>query len=594
MSYAGRLNIVSIAAECEPFTGRRGIGRVVRKLAEAMAKAASYKHHGGPACLRVIIPRHQSGDIDYHAFEPYTTIQVTSEAWGVQDVQVFWAEGGLSNLQFFAIDCGPAFNLGSVPGAHQQMGGRSMAIKYAFFCMACVRLMQQWWEDPAQTGKTWPIDVIHLHDWPAGLVAALIEKGHSAAGWWPMWDDTKIWWTCHDSPDEGEQGHFDSRSCGWSPQEFANLVGLLPRAVQRAYPNILLDPDTFSFQAAAINYAWRGGRGCGINALSSTHAYDLAHSACGGRAQRLLEGAPDDRVLTGILNGIDLDEYHPGNPRSPGPPLTPEDGSVTVIDQKHNRQQTGLAALLRDQVRGFAPETAARVGAEFDVADDDFLLVAPHAITEQAGLDLFAHESVADALLDAHPSLKVIFAGDAGDSNSPWARPVSELADRRPDRVLYIQCSDDDLDDLESLLLTYADALLMPSRWEPCGVTQMAAMRYCCVPLAHRTGGLKDTIIDVRDWRGKQLDPEGATGFLFEVDLAYDRGNQQLQQQFDSRAREALLKRAGDMLECYAAYRGGSSDPWPTMMDNAYTWASRNLSWQARASEYLNRFRACR
>ena len=216
----------------------------------------------------------------------------------------------------------------------------------------------------------------------------------------------------------------------------------------------------------------------------------------------------------------------------------------------------------------------------FAVGDEDLLLVATHRVTWQKGLDLFAHPEVADALLEEDPELRVIVAGVPNRPDDEHSRALAELARRRPERVLYVPWW---RDELERLLLRYADVLLMPSRYEPCGLAQMKAMRYFCVPLAHATGGLADTIGDVRDWEAG-LSPTDATGFLFGVEPGHDAPD------FDDQARGALRERMSEMLACHQAFRDWGHPAWPALARNGYDRASREFSWEARAHEHLKQF----
>jgi glycogen synthase len=241
----------------------------------------------------------------------------------------------------------------------------------------------------------------------------------------------------------------------------------------------------------------------------------------------------------------------------------------------------GFCALLDGAIR--------QIDTGFNVADDDFLLVATHGVTEQKGLDLFADESVADVLFDSYAQLKVVLAGAPNDPANEHSQGLLELTRRRPERALYIPWW---TPELERFLLRYADALLMPSRWEPCGTTQMVAMRYYCVPLAHKTGGLADTITSVTECAAHGPDPPEANGFLFDVSVAFKHPD------FDTMAKGALRERAEAMLQCYSEAQA----VWAAVVRNGYDRASGSpngckpsgLSWEVSAREYAERFRDLR
>jgi starch synthase len=164
-------------------------------------------------------------------------------------------------------------------------------------------------------------------------------------------------------------------------------------------------------------------------------------------------------------------------------------------------------------------------------------------LAQQKGFDL-----VLEADLLSRSDAQFVFLGEG---EARYERALADLAAAAPGRaVLRLDFSDD----LEHRVLGGADALLMPSFYEPCGLTQMRAQRYGTIPIARRIGGLADTIED------------GVTGFLF-----------------NDYSREALVAGVHRAVERYA-----EPDSWTEMMRRAMR---RDFGWPRVADEYISLYR---
>lgn len=167
-------------------------------------------------------------------------------------------------------------------------------------------------------------------------------------------------------------------------------------------------------------------------------------------------------ALTGILNGIDTEVWDPAND-----PLIAATFDVSSLDTRGANR----AALLR------------RVG----FADDDVALAAVVTrLTHQKGVDLL--EPLVPLLAQIPMRLAVLGSGDAG-----LGAHLHHLADAYPDSFAFVDGYDEAL---SHLMFAGADLYLMPSRFEPCGLTQMQAMRYGAIPVVTAVGGLVDTVSD--------------------------------------------------------------------------------------------------
>ncbi|MDJ0729153.1 MAG: glycogen synthase GlgA [Crocosphaera sp.] len=212
--------------------------------------------------------------------------------------------------------------------------------------------------------------------------------------------------------------------------------------------------DGDNSMAAGIKFAGR------ITTVSPTYAQQIQTPAYGERLDGLLSHF--NHNLVGILNGIDMELYNPAKDQFIYQSFTP----YTLEKRKANKvglqEETGL-----------------------EINKDAFLMGMVTRLVEQKGIDLILQ--VLDRFL-AHTDaqLVVLGSGDHYYENQLW-----QLSARYPGRVS-VQILYNDV--LSRRIFAGSDVFLMPSRFEPCGISQLFAMRYGCVPIVRRTGGLGDTV----------------------------------------------------------------------------------------------------
>lgn len=206
--------------------------------------------------------------------------------------------------------------------------------------------------------------------------------------------------------------------------------------------------------------------------VSPTYAQEIQTEEYGAGLDGLLRFR--SRVLHGILNGIDQDAW---NPETDGA-LYANYGYATLAGKAENK--TCLTS-------------------DLQMSSDAPLCVVISRLAHQKGIDLIAR--ALPALLDAGVNLVVL-----GDGDKTLVAQFAEVAHRLPDRVAAFFRFDDQL---ARRLYGAADFLLMPSRYEPCGLGQMIAQRYGTLPVVRATGGLVDTVRD------------GQTGFMFSEATPY-------------------------------------------------------------------------
>ena len=299
----------------------------------------------------------------------------------------------------------------------------------------------------------WTPDVLHAHDWHAAMACAYAacHPGTRAA----------TVYTIHNLAFQGlfAEGDF-------------HLLGLPSRLM---VPGGLEFHGQLSFMKAGLKYADR------ITTVSPNYAREIATDAFGCGLDGVIRARGAD--VSGILNGVDGAVWNPAGDALIAAPYSASALGGKALCKAALQQELGLA------VDAEAP-----------------LFVVVSRLTAQKGLDL---------LLDALPALlDSPVAGGAqlaveGNGEPALEAAFARAATAHPGRVAVRLVYDEAL---AHRMIAGADALLVPSRFEPCGLTQLYALRYGAVPVVRRVGGLADTVVDA----GAAAVKAGqATGFMF-------------------------------------------------------------------------------
>lgn len=296
---------------------------------------------------------------------------------------------------------------------------------------------------------SWRPDLVHVHDWQAALTPVYLK--YSPAG--PTMPSVI---TIHNIAFQGQ----------YSSAIFPSLS--LPQGAF-AVDSIEYYGDV-GYLKGGLRTAWA------LTTVSPTYAEEIQEPQFGMGLEGLVRERVDD--LVGIVNGIDDDIWNPQ-------------------DDKHISAHYGMGSLKK------RAENRAALAARFGLIPGDgpiFCVIS--RLTWQKGIDLIL-EAV-DFILENGGSLAVLGSGD----------PVLELglkdaAARYPGRVSVIFGYDEPL---SHLMQAGSDAILIPSRFEPCGLTQLYGLRYGCIPIVGHTGGLADTVIDAN---GAAVAAKVATGIEF-------------------------------------------------------------------------------
>jgi starch synthase len=352
----------------------------------------------------------------------------------------------------------------------------------------------------------WRPDILHGHDWHTGLAPAYLAARPPAEGHVPTV------FTVH------------------------NLAyrGPFPGAV---FPELALPPEFFSidgveffgtvsFIKAGLFYSDR------LTTVSPTYAREIQAPAFGWGLDGLLRARAN--VLTGILNGVDPRFWDPRHDTNLPQTYGTEDAAAG--------KRAAKAALQR------------RLGLE--PIESAPLFGAVSRLTPQKGLDLVL-AGLPD-LLAGGGQLALLGSGD-GDLEQAFAAAAERYRGRIGAAIGYDES-------LAHLIIGGSDVILVPSRFEPCGLTQLYALRYGALPLVRRVGGLADTVVDAT---ATSLAEGVATGFAFDDDSL-----------------SALMSAIGRAI---ALFR--EPEIWQSMMRRAMT---RDFSWAAAARQYAAVYRTLR
>lgn len=305
-------------------------------------------------------------------------------------------------------------------------------------------------------------EIIHCHDWQTGLIPAMYFDLYAPLGW----DDSRVVFTIHNTECQGK--------C-WYGDKLLAMVQMDCGAY--------FTPDRFrdDENASCINLM-RGGIVYSnfVTTVSPTYAGEVKHPG-GGRGMHHALNAYAGK-LGGVLNGIDYEVWNPAT----DPKICHNYTADTFVDKYKNKYG------LRDWL-------------ELDDVWKPIISVVTR-LTAQKGLDLIKHAIYSSLEMSA----QFVLLGESPDpkvNESFWAIK-NEFADCR-DVHLWIGYHED----LAHLIYAGSDMFLVPSLYEPCGLTQMIALRYGTVPVVRKTGGLADTVFDA-DYSGLGL--ANSNGFVFE------------------------------------------------------------------------------
>ncbi len=373
--------------------------------------------------------------------------------------------------------------------------------RFVFFCRATLEMLKK---------LDWQPDVIHCNDWHTGIIPNWLKTIYQDD---PFFAPTATAFTIHNL---AYQGIF-------SPEllEFAGLAdyGLIPHPTDEGLSRVVV------LMARGILFADV------INAVSEKYAQEILTPEYGERLDPILAQRRDR--LFGILNGLDCEVWDPATDPDiainydVAPPLSPPKLGGRMGGRMENK-----LALQREA--GLSP-------------DPDVLLIGMISrLADQKGFDILTEAS--DQLMEMDLQFVLLGTGD-----ERYHRIFANVAGKYQGQAAVFLKFDPAL---ARRIYAGSDAFLMPSRFEPCGLGQMIAMRYGSVPIVRSTGGLADTVEDYDPTTGQ------GNGFAF-----------------DEYSEEALLAAVKRALETYRR-----QDIWRTLMERGM---QADFSWRASAQKYV-------
>jgi len=422
-------NILFITSEAVPFIKTGGLADVAGSLPKAFNKEEFD--------VRVILPKYRIIPEDYRNQMQYKTHFYMELGW--QNPYVGVMEMQLDGITFYFIDNEDYFS-----GNEAYEGGLGDLEKFAYFSKASLSCLPLIGFRP---------DIVHCHDWQTGLVPVYLKDSFCRGEFfWGM----KSIITIHNLKFQGV----------WGPDKVMEITGL---------PEYLFAPDKLEAYKDA-NYL-KGGivYADHVTTVSHTYAAEIQMPFYGEGLDGLMRARSN--ALTGIVNGIDYNEYNPET--DPNIPY-----HYNIINFRKEKVKNKRA--LQEEL-----------GLEQN--DKKFMIGLVSRLTDQKGLDLIEH--VMEQICKEDVQFVILGTGDAKYENMfryfAWKYPDLVSANifysNERSHKIYAAC----------------DMFLMPSLFEPCGLSQLMSLRYGTVPVVRETGGLKDTVESYNEYEST------GTGFSF-------------------------------------------------------------------------------
>lgn len=321
--------------------------------------------------------------------------------------------------------------------------------RFAFFSKAVVETLQ--YLPGVLDGFT--CDVLHCNDWHTAMAPVFLREFYQAS---ELYRNIKTVFSIHNI---AFQGQFSARVLN-------DILGLAH--VPAAAFQLTCGPDAINYMQGALNYT------DSITTVSPTYAEEIKTPEYGEGLDGLLRRrAP---ILQGILNGIDVEGFDPATDPRIAANFTAADRSGKAICKAKLQEELGL-----------------------EVRDDRPLMVMVTRLTRQKGLDLVTY--ALDRILSGGVQVAVLGTGDAEYENA-LRYFENKYRGTMAARIQFDPA-------LSQRMYAAADLFLMPSLFEPCGLSQIIAMRYGTLPVVRETGGLKDTVMPYNQYTGE------GTGFSF-------------------------------------------------------------------------------
>lgn len=318
--------------------------------------------------------------------------------------------------------------------------------RFAFFSKAITESLQHL---PAG----FECDILHCNDWQTALAPVFLREFYQGL---PLYDRVKTVFSIHNVAFQGQ----------FSDTVMEDILGVAH--IPAAASQLRCDACSINYMLGALRYA------DAITTVSPTYANEIQTPEFGEG----LDGVLRERsyALQGILNGIDVAGFDPATDKRIAANYTVDDRSGKAVCKAKLQEELGL-----------------------EVRDDRPLMVMVTRLTRQKGMDLVMY--ALDRILAGGVQVAVLGTGDRDYEDG-----LRYFQDKYPG-TMAARIEFDPA--LSQRMYAAADMFLMPSKFEPCGLSQIIAMRYGTLPIVRETGGLKDTVIPYNEFTGE------GTGFSF-------------------------------------------------------------------------------
>lgn len=318
--------------------------------------------------------------------------------------------------------------------------------RFAFFSKAITESLQH-------LPEGFECDILHCNDWQTALAPVFLREFYQGL---PLYDRVKTVFSIHNVAFQGQ----------FSDTVMEDILGVAH--IPAAASQLRCDACSINYMLGALRYA------DAITTVSPTYANEIQTPEFGEG----LDGVLRERsyALQGILNGIDVAGFDPATDKRIAANYTVEDRGGKAVCKAKLQEELGL-----------------------EVRDDRPLMVMVTRLTRQKGLDLVMY--ALDRILSGGVQVAVLGTGDRDYEDG-----LRYFQDKYPG-TMAARIEFDPA--LSQRMYAAADMFLMPSKFEPCGLSQIIAMRYGTLPIVRETGGLKDTVQPYNEFTGE------GTGFSF-------------------------------------------------------------------------------
>lgn len=343
-------------------------------------------------------------------------------------------------------------------------------------------------------------DVLHCNDWHTALAPVFLREFYQGL---PLYERVKTVFSIHNIAFQGQ----------YADTILNDILGMahIPNAARQ----LRCDERSINYMQGALDYS------DAITTVSPSYAWEIQTPEYGEGLDGILRRRSN--VLSGILNGIDTDAWNPATD-----PMIHANYSAADMSGKK-----ACKAALQEELG-------------LEVRDDRPLMVMVTRLTRQKGMDLVTY--ALDRILSGGVQVAVLGTGD-------YEEPMRYFANKYPGTCAARITFDNAL---SHRMYAGADMFLMPSLFEPCGLSQMIAMRYGTLPVVRETGGLRDTVAPYNQFTGE------GTGFTFANFNGDEMG-------------DAVFRGARLYWDDHAA--------WDHLVQNAM---AADFSWVRSADEYMN------